>query len=567
MTSALAASLGVWVFASGWEDSGEMRSLCERFSSDKGALDRMYVLPESMKRYDRFEIFYTNWLNALGKVDFEKLPNGGRADWVVLKNRCEYELSDIALERQKLQETKKLLPFWDDLVDLVHSRVLKSVPPAESAADAVARLEKSVKLATQASAKASVKEPVARRALEMLGRGKDRLREWFDYYDGYDPLFSWWVRNPYAQLDKALDGLRAQIDKTYFDGQANAETAIKGDPIGEEGFNVELRHEMISYSVGELIDIGKKELAWCDEELKKASRELGYGDNWHKALEHVKNLHAEPGGQTTVVNELAEEAIDWVEKNDLLSVPDLAKETWRMVMMSPQRQLVSPFFLGGETIMVSFPTDEMTHEQKLMSMRANNRYFSKATVHHELIPGHHMQQYMTSRFNTHRQGISYTPFWVEGWALYWEFLMYQRGFAGTPEERIGFLFWRKHRAARIVFSLSFHLGKMTAQQCVDMLVDEVGHERSTAEGEVRRSLGGTYPPLYQAAYMLGAFQLWDIRRDVVDSGKMTEKEFHDAVLQIGNLPWAVVKSLLEQKPIGKDFSFDWSFYRGSVGRN
>ncbi|MEZ5164085.1 MAG: DUF885 family protein [Fimbriimonadaceae bacterium] len=102
-------------------------------------------------------------------------------------------------------------------------------------------------------------------------------------------------------------------------------------------------------------------------------------------------------------------------------------------------------------------------------------------------------------------------------------MLYKRGFPATPEDRIGMLFWRKHRAARIQFSLGFHLGKMTTQECVDLLVNEVGHERSTAEGEVRRSFGGTYPPLYQAAYMLGAFQMWEIRRELVDTGKMKEK--------------------------------------------
>ena len=61
-----------------------------------------------------------------------------------------------------------------------------------------------------------------------------------------------------------------------------------------------------------------------------------------------------------------------------------------MEMMTPERQLVAPFFLGGETILVSYPTDGMTHEQKMMSMRGNNPHFSHATVFHELIPGHEL---------------------------------------------------------------------------------------------------------------------------------------------------------------------------------
>jgi hypothetical protein len=51
-----------------------------------------------------------------------------------------------------------------------------------------------------------------------------------------------------------------------------------------------------------------------------------------------------------------------------------------------------------------------------------------------------------------------------------------------------------HRCARIVFSLSFHLGKMTPRECIDYLVRRVGHERDNATAEVRRSFAGRDAP-------------------------------------------------------------------------
>src|SRR5688500_20258154 len=75
-------------------------------------------------------------------------------------------------------------------------------------------------------------------------------------------------------------------------------------------------------------------------------------------------------------------------------------------------------------------------------------------------------------------GVFSTPFWSEGNALYWELLLWDLNFAKTPEDKIGMLFWRMHRCARIIFSLSFHLEKMTPQECIDLLVNRVGHERS-----------------------------------------------------------------------------------------
>lgn len=51
-------------------------------------------------------------------------------------------------------------------------------------------------------------------------------------------------------------------------------------------------------------------------------------------------------------------------------------------------------------------------------------------------------------------------------------------FPRSPEDRTGMLFWRTHRAGRIIFSIRFDLGEMTPQQAVDFLVDRVGHERA-----------------------------------------------------------------------------------------
>jgi uncharacterized protein (DUF885 family) len=134
------------------------------------------------------------------------------------------------------------------------------------------------------------------------------------------------------------------------------------------------------------------------------------------------------------------------------------------------------------------------------------------------------------------------------------------GFQKTPADRIGALFWRMHRCARIIFSLSFHLGTMTPQQCVDMLVERVGHERANAIGEVRRSFQGSYSPLYQAAYLLGGMQLYALRKELVDSGKMTNRQFHDAVLKESYMPIEMIRVSLTPQKLGRDFVSSWKFY-------
>ena len=47
--------------------------------------------------------------------------------------------------------------------------------------------------------------------------------------------------------------------------------------------------EFIPYTPEDLIKVAEEQFAWCKSEMIKASRELGYGDDWKAALEHVKN--------------------------------------------------------------------------------------------------------------------------------------------------------------------------------------------------------------------------------------------------------------------------------------
>ena len=140
-------------------------------------------------------------------------------------------------------------------------------------------------------------------------------------------------------------------------------------------------------------------------------------------------------------------------------------------------------------------------------------------------------------------------------------LLWDMDFPRSPEDRIGMLFWRMHRCARIIFSLNYHLGEWSPQQCIDYLVDRVGHERSTAEGEVRRSFTGGYGPLYQIAYMIGGLQFYELKRELVDSGKITFKAFHDTILHENNMPVEMVRAILTDQALEKDFQSSWKFYK------
>ena len=539
-----------------------LRGVIEKYQEDRGFLNRFYSATTSPNRSARFKQLYDQQLALLSKLDFDKLNHDEQVDYVLFKNYIEHEIKEQDRYDAQLAEMSSLIPFMRTISDLEDTRrTLKDLDQAKAAVtlNALAKQIVDTQKSFDGPSAAKPKRTVANRAARTVTELRNVLRRWYTFYNAYDPMFTWWCSSPYKVADDALGKYASFISEKLVGIKPDDKVTIIGDPIGREALIDELKYEMIPYTPEELIQIANKEFAWCENEMKKASREMGYGDDWRKALEAVKQKYVEPGRQPALIRDLAYQAIDFVEKNDLVTIPSIARNGWRMEMMTPERQLVAPFFLGGETILVSYPTDGMTHEQKMMSMRGNNPHFSHATVFHELIPGHELQGFMSDRYRPYRQ-LFRTPFSVEGWALYWEFLLWDMGFDKTPEDRIGALFWRMHRCGRIIFSLSFHLEKMTPQECVDFLVDRVGHERDNAAAEVRRSFSGDYGPLYQIAYMMGGLQFYSLHHDLVDSKKMSNRQFHDAILHQGPIPVEMVRAILTNQKLASDYQPSWRYY-------
>jgi hypothetical protein len=583
-----------------------------------------------------------------------------------------------------------MVPFTPDVITIVEHRMRMGDMNAQASAGLVdkitkdvartrATLEAGLAPGTAAAGALRVSPDLARQGAAAVDALKANMTEWFNHYHTFDPLFSWWMPQPWSQLDKAfadyaaflrdtiaaanpassapapaapviapaappaissvpnlaeiialphdeMSGVvqrfsgntgggrgrgaapargtayytrwlaalktldfdrlsrNAQVDYLFIKRRSELEIAranavpqtniprktddsgITGAARGRDGLIIDLADEMIPYSPEELIRLGEREFAWTVAEMEKASQQMGLGSDWSAAVERVKNMYVEPGRQPEFVRDLLFEAINYLRANDLITVPSVASESLRMIMLSPERQLTAPFFLGGSQILVAYPTNTQAYDTRMQVLRGNNRFFSNAVAHHEMIPGHNLVGFLGQRFNGYRAGLGGTPFLGEGWPLYWETILYDKGFHDSPEKKVGALFWRMHRAARIVFSLKFHMGQWSPQECINFLVNEVGHERDNATAEVRRSFGGQYGPLYQMAYLVGGLQIRGMRREIVDSGMRTEKDFHDEIMRQGSMPVAFLRLAVSKQPLTRDMVVDWKFYGDLAAR-
>jgi hypothetical protein len=576
------------IFARSAADSPNMEETIRRYSADRFTLSRAYEIPWSQTRFERFEKLHGDWQTRLPQLDFDALNQQGRVDYILLRNELTAQTDQQTLERERLKEMEELLSFRGTIQELEMARWRMEPLHAQSAATKISELAERVKKLkervekgkkkekadkTNETASASAKEKndkpsepplklspsLARRAASAIGDVRGTLKTWYSFYDGYQPDFSWWLKKPYDEANTALEAYAKYLREEVAELKGKDEDPLLGDAIGRDALVRELATEMISYSPEELITIGEKEFAWCEAEMKKAAKEMGF-DDWKKALAKVKSDFVPPGQQDELVAKFAREAIDFVKAHELATVTPMCEEVWRLTMISPETQKQIPYVAyGGQAVMVAYAKDEMKHDDKLMAMRGNNRHFTRITTAHELIPGHHLQHFAADRNHTYRNIFS-TPFFTEGWALYWEIRLWDLGYGQTPEDRIGMLFWRMHRCARIIVSLKFHLGQMQPKEMVEFLVERVGHEKLGATSEVRRFIAGSYSPLYQCGYMIGGLQLNALRKETVDSGKMTEKQFNDTVLTYGSMPVELIRAGILNLPLTRDAKSTWRFY-------
>jgi uncharacterized protein (DUF885 family) len=636
--------------------------------------------PNRIARLKRFDL---DWQTALGAVNASTLSQVAQAELATLKTTVATNLQQLEADTASIASVAPTVPFAADIIAIVELRMRMGDMDAQASAGVVDKVTKHIARTRAALEAGLAAGPLPTSALRVSGdqarAGADavdalraNMTEWFNHYNTFDPLFSWWMPQPWGELDKAfvsyasflretiapanlpsstniapaviapgaapaissvpnlaeiialphdemtpvvqrfmgnagggrgrgaapargtdyytrwLTALKtldfdrlsrnAQVDYLFIKKRAELEIAranavaqtniprkmdnsgIEGAARGRDGLIIDLADEMIPYSPEELIRLGEREFAWTVAEMEKASKAMGLGSDWGAAVEKVKNMYVQPGRQPEMVRDLLFEAIDYLRAKDLITVPSVASESLRMVMLSPERQLTAPFFLGGSQILVAYPTNTMAYDTRMQALRGNNRFFSNAVAHHEMIPGHNLVGFLGQRFNGYRAGLGSTPFLGEGWPLYWETILYDKGFHDSPEKKVGALFWRMHRAARIVFSLKFHMGQWSPQECINFLVNEVGHERDNATAEVRRSFGGQYGPLYQMAYLVGGLQIRGMKREIVDSGMRTEKDFHDEIMRQGSMPVAFLRLAVSKQPLTRDMVVDWKFY-------
>jgi hypothetical protein len=128
-------------------------------------------------------------------------------DYILFRNYLQRERDQIARDAQQMTEMAPLIPFANSLIALEEDRRrMIPIDPQKTAAT-LTSVVKAIEVARRSNSGADVKvkSTVANRAAIGLVGIRNTLRDWYNFYSGYDPVFTWWVSQPYRDVDQAID--------------------------------------------------------------------------------------------------------------------------------------------------------------------------------------------------------------------------------------------------------------------------------------------------------------------------------------------------------------------------
>ena len=217
------------------EPISEMRAAIERYTVDRGSLTRSYPVAMSQQRRERFKKFYEQWLASLTPLDFDSFSQDGKVDYLLFKNHLEYELRQLDIQAQQLSEIQPLIPFAGTIIDLEEAR--RRMEPINSAkvAATLTELRKTIDERRRTVESLKVKKTVANRAVQATNALRTNLRNWYTFYNGYDPMFTWWNEEPYKSLDQSMTNYPSFIAERLVGIRSEAGQTQAGSTRGPGG--------------------------------------------------------------------------------------------------------------------------------------------------------------------------------------------------------------------------------------------------------------------------------------------------------------------------------------------
>jgi len=396
---------------------------------------------------------------------------------------------------------------------------------------------------------------------ENLTRGKDIPRVWTqvaiettgsgkEFFKQMIPLFAEKVPRLKKQLLAANQKALSAFDDYEKFLKKRLLPRSKGRfAAGEKFYNFLLSvHHQLPYTADALLPIGNRIIKQIQAEMRSLAKKIDPEKSWTKIVDDLKKKHPPKDNLLEFYKKEMARARDFVKRKDLVTIP---KGESLSVMETPvfERSTIpygaymepAPFEKKQEGFFWVTPVNEkLPAKQQEEQLQGHNSYVAVITALHEAYPGHHLQLVHSNKVKSKIRRQFGTSLFAEGWALYCEELMYEKGFYTKPETRLLQLKDQLWRACRVVIDASLHTNRMSFNKAVDMLVNVAKLEKINAIAEVKRY---TYTPTQPMTYMMGKMEILKLRHDFrrLRGKAFNLKKFHDQLLSYGTIPIQMVR--------------------------
>jgi uncharacterized protein (DUF885 family) len=182
------------------------------------------------------------------------------------------------------------------------------------------------------------------------------------------------------------------------------------------------------------------------------------------------------------------------------------------------------------------------------NLKAQPKYGMETLSLHEAAPGHHfqvsIQQELEGVPRFRRFGGDYTAY-VEGWALYAEYLGKELGLFTDPYQWFGRLNDEQLRAMRLVVDTGLHAKGWTREQAIKYMLDNSTLAESDVVSEVERYIAW---PGQALGYKVGDLRIQGLRHKAEQAlgPKFDVRDFHREVLSDGAVPLDVLEAKVDR---------------------
>jgi len=312
---------------------------------------------------------------------------------------------------------------------------------------------------------------------------------------------------------------------------------------GREAFDRLLaEHHLLDFDADKLQAFGEDALVRVELEMARLARKIRKGATAAQLVEEMKQDHPNADGVLDFYRHWMDRSRRFVVERDICALPE-----GEILEVIPTPEFERPFipyaaymspapyekeqrgFFYVTPVDPSLPAD--VQRQKLSG---HNNYKVPVVALHEGYPGHHLQLCWANRVGRRIRREAHSNVFVEGWALYCEEMMREKGFYENDRVLLGQKRDTLWRAVRVVVDVALHTGQMSFDQAVAFMMDRIGMERVNAEAEVKRYC---YSPTQPMSYLVGKHEIMALRDDYFRRDReATLRDFHNDLLALGSMP-------------------------------